>query len=64
MIELIGRLIERGHAYQAGRDVYFDVRTDPGYGELSGQRLAEMRPAEETDTGETDTGAARQAGPA
>jgi cysteinyl-tRNA synthetase len=49
MIELIGRLIEGGHAYQAGRDVYFDVRTDPGYGELSGQRLAEMRPAEESE---------------
>ena len=49
MIELIEALIEGGHAYQAGGDVYFDVRTDPGYGELSGQRLAEMRPAEETD---------------
>ena len=53
MIELIERLIERGHAYQAGGDVYFDVRTDPGYGELSGQRLAEMRPAEETAGGPT-----------
>ena len=63
MIELIGRLIERGHAYQAGGDVYFDVRTDPGYGELSGQRLAEMRPAEETDTGVTETGAALKRGP-
>jgi cysteinyl-tRNA synthetase len=49
MIELIERLIESGHAYQAGGDVYFDVRTDPGYGELSGQRLTEMRPAEESD---------------
>jgi cysteinyl-tRNA synthetase len=57
MIELIEALIEGGHAYQAGGDVYFDVRTDPGYGELSGQLLAEMRPAEETGTGETDTGA-------
>jgi cysteinyl-tRNA synthetase len=63
MIELIRRLIERGHAYQVGRDVYFDVRTDPGYGELSGQRLAEMRPAEETDTGQTDTGGALKRGP-
>jgi cysteinyl-tRNA synthetase len=49
MIELIERLIERGHAYPAGGDVYFDVRTDPGYGDLSGQRLAEMRPAEDAD---------------
>jgi cysteinyl-tRNA synthetase len=51
MIELIERLIESGHAYQAGGDVYFDVGTDPGYGELSGQRLAEIRPAEEGDAG-------------
>ena len=63
MIELIARLIERGQAYQAGRDVYFDVRTDPRYGELSGQRLAEMRPAEENGTGQTDTGAALKRGP-
>ena len=32
MIELIERLIAGGHAYQAGGDVYFDVRTDPEYG--------------------------------
>jgi cysteinyl-tRNA synthetase len=63
MIELIGRLIEGGHAYQAGGDVYFDVRTDPGYGELSGQRLDEMRPAEEADAGVTDTGAALKRDP-
>jgi len=63
MIELIGRLIEDGHAYQAGGDVYFDVRTDPAYGELSGQRLAEMRPAEETPAGETETGAALKRDP-
>ena len=63
MIELIERLIAGGHAYQAGRDVYFDVRADPGYGELSGQRLAEMRPAEDADTGETETGAALKRDP-
>src|ERR1700722_8224563 len=63
MIELIERLIEGGHAYQAGGDVYFDVRTDPGYGELSGQRLAEMRSAEETDTGVIDTGVALKRDP-
>jgi len=56
MIELIERLIAGGHAYQAGGDVYFDVRTDPAYGDLSGQRLAEMRPAEDSDAGVTDTG--------
>ncbi|MGH3070517.1 MAG: cysteine--tRNA ligase [Streptosporangiaceae bacterium] len=50
MIVLIRRLIERGHAYPAAGDVYFDVRSYPEYGALSGQRLDQMRPAE--DSGE------------
>ncbi len=29
--------------------MYFDVRTAAGYGSLSGQRLDEMRPAEDAD---------------
>ena len=49
MIVLIRRLIEGGHAYQGGGDVYFDVRSYPGYGALSGQRLDQMRPAEDAD---------------
>jgi len=49
MVTLIGRLIGGGHAYPAGGDVYFDVRTADGYGSLSGQRLTDMRPAEDTD---------------
>ena len=32
MIELIGRLIEKGNAYVASDGVYFDVTTFPGYG--------------------------------
>jgi cysteinyl-tRNA synthetase len=55
MIVLIRRLIEGGHAYRGGGDVYFDVRSYPGYGALSGQRLAAMRPAEDAD----DTGTKR-----
>ena len=39
MIVLMRRLIEGGHAYPGGRDVYFDVHSYPGYGALSGQRL-------------------------
>src|SRR5215468_10096646 len=50
MIALIRRLIESGHAYAAGGDVYFDVGSYPPYGELSGQRLGHMRPADDTDT--------------
>ena len=47
MIALIRRLIEGGHAYPAGGDVYFDVRSYPAYGALSGQRPDQMRPTEE-----------------
>jgi cysteinyl-tRNA synthetase len=42
MIELMHRLIDTGHAYPAGGDVYFDVRSQPDYGALSGQRLDHM----------------------
>ena len=45
MITLMMRLIEDGHAYAADGDVYFDVRSFPAYGQLSGQRLDEMQPA-------------------
>jgi len=45
MITLIERLIAAGHAYAADGDVYFDVRTFPGYGQLSRQRLDDMHPA-------------------
>jgi cysteinyl-tRNA synthetase len=51
MIVLIRRLIERDHAYQGAGDVYFDVRSYPDYGALSGQRLDQMRPAEDADDG-------------
>ena len=50
MIALMRRLFDRGHAYAAGGDVYFDVSSYPPYGELSGQRLEHMRPADDTDT--------------
>src|SRR5690606_7280520 len=52
MIELMRRLIERGHAYPAedgSGDVYFDVASYPKYGSLSNQRVDEMRAAEDGD---------------
>ena len=49
MVELIGSLIERGHAYAAGGDVYFDVRSWPAYGELTRQGLDDMEPAGDAD---------------
>jgi cysteinyl-tRNA synthetase len=48
MHELIKRLIEAGHAYVAddgSGDVYFDVRSYPDYGALSGQKVEAMEPA-------------------
>jgi cysteinyl-tRNA synthetase len=51
-IEMISELIARGHAYAAtdgSADVYFDVMSWPSYGELSGQRVDEMEPAEDAD---------------
>ena len=35
MIELVQRLIDTGHAYEAEGDVYFSVRSFPQYGKLS-----------------------------
>ncbi|MEU6792852.1 cysteine--tRNA ligase [Nonomuraea wenchangensis] len=47
MVELIAKLVERGHAYAVpDGSVFFDVRTFPGYGELSGDRLEGLRPAD------------------
>ncbi|HEY1915970.1 MAG TPA: cysteine--tRNA ligase [Streptosporangiaceae bacterium] len=48
MIVLMRRLIDGGHGYAAHGDVYFDVRSFPHYGELSGQRLDQMRAAEDS----------------
>ena len=47
MIALMQRLIDAGHAYAAGGDVYFDVRSFPSYGALSGQQPDQMMSAEE-----------------
>src|SRR5438552_4194174 len=34
MIEMMQALIDRGYAYAAGGDVYFDIAKDPDYGKL------------------------------
>lgn len=45
MIDLIAALIGGGHAYPAADgSVYFDARSFPGYGELSGNRLTDLQP--------------------
>jgi cysteinyl-tRNA synthetase len=49
MITLMRRLIDSGHAYASDGDVYFDVRSYPEYGALSGQRVDDMQPAGDAD---------------
>jgi cysteinyl-tRNA synthetase len=50
MTSMIGQLIETGHAYATGNgSVYFDARSFAGYGEISGNRLDELRPGHRTD---------------
>jgi cysteinyl-tRNA synthetase len=44
MITLIKELIARGHAYEAGGEVLFDVASMPDYGALSHRKLDELRP--------------------
>ena len=43
IIELISDIIEKGGAYEAGGDVYFDVKSFPEYGCLSNRSCEEMQ---------------------
>ncbi|MGH2669116.1 MAG: cysteine--tRNA ligase, partial [bacterium] len=43
IIELVAKLIERGHAYEVDGTIYYDVTSFPSYGRLSGQSLENMR---------------------
>jgi len=43
MITLIARLIERGHAYEAGGEVLFEIGTMPDYGQLSHRQIEEQQ---------------------
>ena len=54
MVELIERLIDRGHAYTGAGDVYFDVATLPEYGKLSGHRIDDVHQGEGVATGKRD----------
>jgi len=48
IVDLIATLVDRGHAYESGGDVYFSVRSFDGYGKLS------HRPTEDMEQGEGD----------
>ncbi|MGM5481502.1 MAG: cysteine--tRNA ligase [Nanobdellota archaeon] len=42
MVEMVKILLERGHAYEAGGNVYFDITTFKDYGKLSGNYLDKL----------------------
>jgi len=42
IIDIIEILIQNGHAYQINNHVYFDITSDPNYGELSGRKIDDM----------------------
>jgi cysteinyl-tRNA synthetase len=57
MLDMIAKLIEKGHAYQAiNGDVFYSVRSFQGYGKLSGKSLEDLRAGErvEVDTFKKD----------
>ncbi|HEV7769522.1 MAG TPA: cysteine--tRNA ligase [Solirubrobacterales bacterium] len=47
IVALIAELVDTGHAYEAGGDVYFRVRSFGGYGKLSNRRTEDMDQGEE-----------------
>ncbi len=49
MIDLVRRLIERGHAYVVDGDVYYDISSFPGYGKLSGRDIEKMQAGARVD---------------
>jgi cysteinyl-tRNA synthetase len=61
IIDYIHALVDRGHAYAAGGDVYFRVRSDSRYGSLSHRRLENMDQGE--DAADGNPGAERKQDP-
>ena len=52
IIALVQRLVDKGHAYVAEGDVYFDVASFPSYGKLSGQSAEERQAGARIDVAE------------
>ena len=52
MQRMIAGLMEKGYAYAAGGDVYYDVRKKSDYGKLSGRRVDELREGYRIEPGE------------
>ena len=52
MIEMIETLIAGGHAYEAQGDVYFSVRSNKTYGEVSGRNIDDLLVGARIEAGE------------
>jgi cysteinyl-tRNA synthetase len=52
IIAMVQQIIDNGHAYQAGGDVYFDVRSFQGYGQLSGKDIDDLQAGARVSPGE------------
>ena len=51
ILDIIGKLVERGHAYESEGSVWFDVATFAEYGKLSRRKVEDMRQPEEAVPG-------------
>jgi cysteinyl-tRNA synthetase len=52
IVAYISALVDSGHAYESGGDVYFHVRSDPTYGSLSHRQVDDMDQGEDgSDSG-------------
>lgn len=52
IVAMIEHLIEKGHAYESGGDVYYAVDTFPTYGKLSKQNLEDLHAGARVEVGE------------
>ena len=52
MISMIEALVRKGHAYESGGDVYFDVGTADDYCKLSGHSVEELRAGARVEPGD------------
>ena len=52
IIKLVKKLVDNGHAYEAGGDVYYDVSSFPSYGRLSGQSMEDLKAGARIDVTE------------